>query len=43
MADQTRSIPDICGGIGGIDGSSLYPYLPDDRTLRESPRRLLAA
>lgn len=33
MADQTRSIPQICRELGGIPSSTLYHYLHADGTL----------
>ena len=41
MADQTRSIPDICRELGGIPASTLYHYLHADGTFKEPGRRLL--
>ena len=43
MADQTRSIPDICRELGSIPTSTLYHYLHADGTLKEPGRRLLDA
>ena len=43
MADQTRSMPDICREIGGIPTSTLYHYLHTDGTFKEPGRRLLDA
>ena len=43
MADQTRSIPDICRELGSIPPSTLYHYLHADGTLKEPGRRLLDA
>lgn len=43
MADQTRSIPDICRELGGIPASTLYHYLHAGGTLKEPGRRLLDA
>ena len=41
MADQARSIPDICRELGGIPASTLYHYLHAHGTLKEPGRRLL--
>ena len=43
MADQTRSIPDICRELGNIPASTLYHYLHANGTLKEPGRRLLGA
>ena len=43
MADQTRSISDICREIGGIPASTLYHYLHTDGAFKEPGRRLLDA
>jgi len=43
MADQTRSIPDICRELGSIPASTLYHYLHADGTLKEPGIRLLDA
>ena len=43
MADQTRSIPDICREPGGIPASTLYHYLHAGGTLKVPGRRLLDA
>lgn len=43
MADQTRSIPDICRELGGIPASTLYHYLHADGTLKEPGQRFLDA
>ena len=43
MADQTRSIPDICREFGGIPASTPYHYLHADGTFKEPGRRLLDA
>lgn len=43
MANRTRSIPDIRRDIGSIDGSTLFPYLHADRTLKEPARQPLDA
>jgi hypothetical protein len=42
MADQTRSIPSICRGLGDIPSSTLYHYLYPDGSLKEPGRKLLA-
>ena len=41
MADQTRSIADICGELGGIPTSTLYHYVHADGTLKLHGQRLL--
>ena len=41
MADSTRSIPEICGELGGVRPSTLYHYLHADRSLKTSGRDLL--
>ena len=43
MADQTRSIPDICRELGGIPASTLYNCLHADGTFKGPGRRLLDA
>ena len=43
MADQTRSIPDICRELGGIPASTLYHYLHADGTVKKPGQRLLHA
>ena len=43
MADQTRSIPDICRELGSIPASTLYHYLHANGTLKEPGQRLLDA
>ena len=43
MADQTRSIPDICRELGRIPVSTLYHYLHANGTLKEPGIRLLGA
>ena len=41
MADQTRSIPEICGELGDIPTSTLYHYLCADGTLKHPGFRLV--
>ena len=41
MADQTRSIPQICRELGGIPSSTLYHYLHANGSLKEPGCRLL--
>ena len=41
MADNTRSIPDICKELGGLRPSTLYHYLHADGSLKTAGRDLL--
>ena len=41
MADQARSIPEICQELGNIPGSTLYHYLHANGALKPPGRRLL--
>ncbi|QQP93329.1 recombinase family protein (plasmid) [Skermanella sp. TT6] len=43
MADQARSIPQICRELGNIPASTLYHYLHADGTLKQPGRMLLDA
>ena len=43
MADQSRSIPDICRELDDMPSSTLYHYLHADGTLKDPSRRLLEA
>ena len=43
MADQARSIPDICRELDDMPSSTLYHYLHADGTLKDPGRRLLEA
>jgi DNA invertase Pin-like site-specific DNA recombinase len=43
MADQARSIPQICRELGDMPVSTLYHYLHADGTLKEPGRLLLEA
>ena len=43
MADQSRSIPEICGELGDIASSTLYHYVHAGGTLKPPGRRLLNA
>ena len=43
MADQSRSIPDICRELGEVPTSTLYHYLAADGRLKDPGRRLLGA
>ena len=43
MADQSRSIPDICRELDDMSSSTLYHYLHADGTLKDPGRRLLEA
>jgi DNA invertase Pin-like site-specific DNA recombinase len=42
MADQTRTIAQICGELGGLPTSTLYHYLHADGSLKAPGLRLLA-
>ncbi len=41
MADQARSIAEICHELGDMPASTLYHYLPADGSLKAPARRLL--
>jgi DNA invertase Pin-like site-specific DNA recombinase len=43
MADQARSIPQICCELGDMHASTLYHYLHADGTLKEPGRMLIGA
>ena len=43
MADQARSIPQICRELGNMPASTLYHYLHADGTLKQPGRMLLDA
>ena len=43
MADQARSIPDICRVLDDMPSSTLYHYLHADGTLKDPGRHLLEA
>lgn len=43
MADQVRSIPQICRELGNMPASTLYHYLHADGTLKQPGRMLLDA
>ena len=43
MADQARSISDICRELDDMPSSTLYHYLHADGTLKDPGRRLLEA
>ena len=43
MADQARSIPQICRELGDMHASTLYHYLHADGTLKEPGRMLIGA
>ena len=43
MADQSRSVPDICRELDDMPTSTLYHYLHADGTLKDPGRRLLEA
>lgn len=41
MADKARSIPVICGELGGLKPSTLYHYLHADGSLKTAGRELM--